>query len=53
MHVRSHADLRNLQRAVGDKIAAHWISTRDSEPSKSRRQLKRGGEIVCWSAEGR
>ncbi|WP_016888827.1 hypothetical protein [Mycobacteroides abscessus] len=26
---RSHADLRNLQRAVGEKIAAHWISTRE------------------------
>lgn len=26
---RSHADLRNLQRAVGQKIADHWISTRE------------------------
>lgn len=26
---RSHADLRKLQRALGEKIAAHWISTRD------------------------
>lgn len=25
---RSHNDLRALQRAVGEKIAAHWISTR-------------------------
>lgn len=26
---RSHNDLRNLQRAVGEKIVAHWISTRE------------------------
>ncbi|MBN7300807.1 hypothetical protein IUQ79_02765 [Mycobacteroides abscessus subsp. bolletii] len=26
---RSHTDLRDLQRAVGQKIAAHWISTRE------------------------
>lgn len=26
---RSHTDLRNLQRAVGEKIAAQWISTRE------------------------
>ncbi|EIT89203.1 hypothetical protein [Mycobacteroides abscessus] len=26
---RTHHDLRNLQRAVGEKIAAHWISTRE------------------------
>ncbi|SHT51614.1 Uncharacterised protein [Mycobacteroides abscessus subsp. abscessus] len=26
---RSHDDLRRLQRAVGEKIAAHWISTRE------------------------
>ncbi|WP_176138501.1 hypothetical protein [Mycobacterium sp. D16R24] len=26
---RSHNDLRSLQRAVGEKIVAHWISTRE------------------------
>ncbi|TDZ45955.1 hypothetical protein [Mycobacteroides franklinii] len=26
---RTHNDLRNLQRAVGEKIAAHWISTKE------------------------
>lgn len=26
---RSHTDLRKLQRAVGEKIVAHWISTRE------------------------
>ncbi|WP_330359829.1 hypothetical protein [Mycobacteroides abscessus] len=26
---RSHTDLRSLQRAVGEKIVAHWISTRE------------------------
>ncbi|WP_096498557.1 hypothetical protein [Mycobacteroides stephanolepidis] len=26
---RSHNDLRDLQRAVGEKIVAHWISTRE------------------------
>lgn len=26
---RSHNDLRDLQRAVGEKISAHWISTRE------------------------
>lgn len=29
VQARSHTDLRNLQRAVGEKIAAHWISTRE------------------------
>ncbi|SKY82522.1 Uncharacterised protein [Mycobacteroides abscessus subsp. abscessus] len=27
--LRTHEDLRELQRAVGRKIAAHWISTRE------------------------
>ncbi|WP_237156419.1 hypothetical protein [Mycobacteroides franklinii] len=26
---RTHEDLRELQRSVGKKLAAHWISTRD------------------------
>ncbi|MFA4081355.1 hypothetical protein [Mycobacteroides salmoniphilum] len=29
---RSHADLRSMQRAVGEKILAHWISTRERRP---------------------
>ncbi len=29
LQARSHTDLRNLQRAVGQKIAAHWIATRE------------------------
>lgn len=29
VQARSLTDMRNLQRAVGEKIAAHWISTRE------------------------